>query len=54
MEGRERVRVEIVPGVTEGVLEDGLGIRDQGAVQRQLGIETCCEQVESGGTPRAQ
>ena len=54
MEGRERVRVEIVPGVTEGVLEDGLGIQDQGVVWRQLGIGVCCEQVKNGGTPRAQ
>ena len=26
---KERIRVEIVPGVTEGVFEDGLGIRKQ-------------------------
>ena len=39
----ERVYVERIPRVAEGVFEDGLRVWNQGAIQGKLRIEVCCE-----------
>ena len=53
MEGWERVHVKMIPMVAEGVLEDGLWVWDQGAIQGQFRIEVCCEQVDGRRPPGA-
>ena len=53
MEEWERVHVEMIPRVAEGIFEDGLRIWNQGAIQGQFRIEVCCEQVDCWGPPGA-
>ena len=49
--GRERVHVQVVPRMTECILEDGLWIRDQRAIKGQFRVEARRKEVYRRGCP---